>query len=487
MKPSRTQYCIKTCPSDNTNELENLLNTMSEEGWEIYTMHEVEGNNGFNFNCIFARDYEPLNEEQDDDFDEIFGYRSQMQKMISAQNEPFELCVDIQRKIKDKRQRINKIKSLIDETSEHQRHKLNKEMSVCIEELNKLKSELQKVISPDVMLNKIGEDKVCIKLSEENIELVNPDLEANLVAQTVKIRQKLTEQLGYIIPKIRFEIDETLQANEFSIEVRGVAAFKGFVYPGSLMFFKNDLNTTKHFKDEIKDTDYITGKQVIWLPEEKTKDFWATGFTAAEVIARILEFICIKYVEDIFDYNDINKYIEIVGENNLYLIENIIPDYVSVAELKFILTSLIKERVSIKDILFIFEKINDFADEQTKEDLLAKVRHALGRQISQSAANENNVIQAYKLPEETVTYLKSKISSKNEVIRIDNTKIKSAAQYINKAVKKLQPDIDDIVLVVPIEIRQLTNIVLSPIMPNIKVIAKEEITSEFTIEVQTAD
>ena len=487
MKSSRTQYCIKTCSSDDTAELEKLLNTMSEEGWEIYTMHEVEGDSGFNFNCIFARDYEPTNDSPDDELDEIFGYRSQMKKMISAQNEPFEMCVDIQRKIKDKRQRINKIKSLIDETSEHQRHKLNKEMSVCIEELNKLKTELQKVISPEIMLNKIGQDKICIKLSEENIELVDPDLEANLVAQTVKVRQKLTNELGYIIPKIRFEIDETLQANEFSIEVRGIAAFKGFVYPSDLMFFKNDLNTTKNFKEGIKDTDYITGKQVIWLPEEKTRDFWATGLSASEVIARVIEFICIKYVEDIFDYNDINRYIEIVGENNLYLIENIIPDYVSVSELKFILTSLIKERVSVKDILYIFEKINDFADEQTKEDLLAKVRLALGRQISQSAANENNVIQALCLPDETVKYLRSKITQKSEIIRIDNTKVKSAAQHINKLAAKLQPDSDTVVVTVPMDIRQLTNIILSPLIPNLMVIAKEEVSNEFSLELQTVD
>ena len=61
-----------------------------------------------------------------------------------------------------------------------------------------------------------------------------------------------------------------------------------------------------------------------------------------------------KYIDDIFDYSDINRYIEIVGNQNLYLVENIIPDYLSIAELKYILTNLIKEKVSIKDIVYIF-------------------------------------------------------------------------------------------------------------------------------------
>ncbi len=482
MRSSAMQYCIKTCSSENTEELENLLNQMSAEGWEIYTMHEVEADEGFAFNCIFAREAEDSKEEEDDDFDGVLGYKTQMHKMISSQNDPFEQCVDIQRKIKDKRNRIKKIKTLIDETSEHQRQKLNKEMSVCMSELDELRKDLHKVISPDIMVNKIGEDKICIKLSEENIDLVNPDLDANLIAQTVKVRQKLAEELGYIIPKIRFESDESLQSHEFSIEVRGVSAFKGFVYPGYLMFFKDELNQTK-FKDEIKNKDYITGKQVVWLPQEKTKSFWATGFSASESLARILEYICVKYVTDIFDYNDINRYIEIVGENNLYLIENIIPDFVSVAELKFILTSLIRERVSIKDIIYIFEKINDFSDEETKEDLLSKVRHALGRQISKSIADENNVIHAFGLTDTTTKYLLGKTNGKSEIIRIDNSKMKTLVQNIYKSMEENEIGRQEAVLIVPMEIRQITSVILSQLMTNAKVIAREEITPEYDVEI----
>ena len=62
-------------------------------------------------------------------------------------------------------------------------------------------------------------NKIKIKLSEENIELVNPDLEANLVSNSVKVRQNLAENLGYIIPRVRFENDESLLANEFEIDI----------------------------------------------------------------------------------------------------------------------------------------------------------------------------------------------------------------------------------------------------------------------------
>ena len=482
MKSTRMQYCIKAVPSDDTFQMESLLNEMSSLGWELYTMHEVEGDEGFNYNCIFVKECE-ISTETEDEEESIYGYKTQMQKMISAQSEPYEKCVDIQSKIKEKRKKIHNIKSLIDETNETQRQELNSEMYKNIEELKELRKQLADTISPEIMLDKIGEDKIKIKLSEENIELVNPDLDAPLVAETVKIRQKLTEELGYIIPKVRFENDETLQANEFEIDVRGVCAAKGVVYNGYLMFFKDDLNLDKVSKDIIKDADPITGKVLYWIPEEKTRNFWVKGLNASQVIGRILEYVCIKNVEEIFDYNDINNYIEIVSENNLYLIENIIPDFVSIAELKYILTSLIKERVSIKDIVYIFEKINDFADEETKEDLLSRVRHSLSRQISKGIANENNLIQAFELSDESLKYLSSKVSGKSTVIRIDNTKIKTIVNNIYKVIDKNNINADEIVVIVPMEIRQVTSVVLSQMMPSVKVVAREEIANGYTLEI----
>ena len=88
MAKQKSQYCIKSCPSDDTAQLESLLNTMSTAGWDLYTMHEAESDDGFCFNCIFVRDPEDPDIAEDTDFDESFGYRTTMQKIISAQNEP---------------------------------------------------------------------------------------------------------------------------------------------------------------------------------------------------------------------------------------------------------------------------------------------------------------------------------------------------------------------------------------------------------------
>lgn len=57
MLNKKMQYVIKTCASDNTQELQNLLNEMSMNNWELYSMQEVEGDDGqILCNCIFMRE-----------------------------------------------------------------------------------------------------------------------------------------------------------------------------------------------------------------------------------------------------------------------------------------------------------------------------------------------------------------------------------------------------------------------------------------------
>ncbi len=479
-KATRPQYSIKSCPSGDTVELENLLNSMSETGWELYSMQEVEVDDEYQYNCIFVRDFsqDEVNVENTD----IIGFKSKMERIMNPTLEPYDICIDLQKKLQEKRKKISNIKSLLDSTPEDARNSLNNEISKNIEELNNLKKKLIEVLSPDVMNSKIGEEKLSISISDELMDLVNPDSEINLISKIVSVRQHLTEKLGYIIPKVKIDSDETLQTNEFVIKVRGIPALRGFAYPGYTMYFRDDLKLSKFTKDVVKEDDFITGNKIVWIENSKTKDFWAKGLDASDFIGRLLEYISIKHIDDLFDYSDMNRYIEIVGNQNLYLIENIIPDFISVAELKYILTSLIKEKVSIKDIMFIFEKINDFADEPTKEDLLARLRVALARQISSSLVNKDGYIQAFSLNENNIKYV-VKQSSSEGVLKIDASKLQKISSAILNAVKKNQLESHDIILVAPYEIRYIISLVLMQFIPNIRVIAREEILFDYPLEI----
>ncbi len=482
-KPTRNVYTIRTSPYNDNEKLENLLNEMSKDGWEVYSIQEIENDEGIFYNCIFIKETENednlLNEN-----DDLLNFKSRIERIINPELDPYELCVDIQKKIKEKRQKIAQVKSLIDETSEDSRAILNAEISKHIDELDDLKKKLSKVINPNIMEQKLGEQKLTLSISEELIDILDNDNEYNMLTQIVLIRQNLTESLGYIIPKIKIEVDDTLDENEFSIKVRGIPVINSKAYYDYTMFYENELKIEKLPDNSFKSKDTVTGLNTVWIKEEKAKDFWAKGLDATDYIAHLIEYTVTKYIDDIFDYSDINRYIEIVGNQNLYLIENIIPDYMSVAELKYILTSLIKEKVSIKDIVYIFEKINDFADETNKEELLERIRVSLARQISSSLCNNNDRnIYAYEL---SANSIKSFIGDKNvndEVIRIESTKIEEIITNLKEKVEQNTPEAKEIILIAPMKVRHIIYLILSQMMPNLRVIAREELLFEYPLNV----
>lgn len=482
-------YTIKSVPSDDAQALENLLNKMSDEGWDLYSMHEMETDDGFNYNCIFASEKVVKKEEipQDDDVVNISNFKSQMEKMLSSNLTPYDSCKEIQEKIKEQRAKINKIKTNLEAHSEtpitKSRQRLNDEMSEALKELDNLRQNLTKAISPDLMYSKIKQEKLSIHLSEEILDLVNPDKGAVLVSETVKSRQKVTQNLGYVFPKIIFEDDDELNSYEFSIKIRGLEALRSSVYPEYIMFFEDELNLTRKKKDAIYSSDEITGRQTVWLKSESVKDFWEKGMSAQEVISRLLEFTVINNIEELFDYSDINKYMEIVGESNMFLIENIIPDFVSVAELRYLLVNLLRENISLKDIVYIFEKINDFSDEETKEDLLDKIRLSLGRYITNQVSDDDGVVRAFEFSDKTIASLFGKINSEDSIVRIDGKKIEKIAKSLLRSAKKYELNIDELKLLVPIEIRHMAFMILSQFVTNIVVIAKEELTNDCKLEI----
>ena len=89
MYNKKMQYVIKTCPGENTQELQNLLNEMSMNGWELYSMQETENDDGqLLCHCIFMREAENTGRDTNADIINISTFKSQMEKMLSTEQSP---------------------------------------------------------------------------------------------------------------------------------------------------------------------------------------------------------------------------------------------------------------------------------------------------------------------------------------------------------------------------------------------------------------
>ncbi|MBO7671837.1 FHIPEP family type III secretion protein [bacterium] len=487
-KDSKVQYVIRTCPSEDVEALQNLLNEMSKDGWELYAINEVEVNDGdIQYNCIFMRSDSSFSLTKNIDEVSISNFKSQMEKLLSPKLTPYEKCVDIQMKLKEVKNKINKAKKELEKEDLEAagRKRLNNTISSGLKEMDDLKRQLAETTSPDGMYKNLSEDKLVIRMSEEIIGYIDPEQdidEEELIAETVKLRVKLTDELGYIIPKIIFKDDESLNPYEFAIRIRGIDVLRANVYPGHLMFFADDLNLAKKSKDFIYDTDVITDKKIVWVPKDKCKDFWEQGLSGAQCITRALEFVTVKHVDDLLDYKELDKYIDVVEKNNEFLVDNLVPNLLSFADLRYIITGLINERISIKDITYIFEKINDLAGESEKDDILRKLRLSLGSRIAKRLSDETGVVKALEITEDSLIEICDRTVDEDEygeIIKIDAKYADKLAKKIAKLIKKY----DCNTVLVPLEFRYLIYKMLSCYFNEITVTCREEISFYAPIEV----
>ena len=483
MYNKRMQYVIKSVPTDDKQALENLLNEMSEQGWDLYTMHEVENESSIDFNCIFTREKQEEDSTDLDDIVNITSFKYRMEKMLAAPSSPYASCKEIQLKISNQKDRIKKIKAQLesDNLSIEDKNRLNTQMSDELRQLDILKQSLMNEISPDTMYSTIKEEKFVVNLSEEILEIISMEQNDNLLSETVKIRQELTDNLGYVIPHIHFHNSDDLNQNEFCIKIHDVEVLRSLAFPEYIAFFKNELKGYKVGDDDISMIDDITGKKIVWIKKDKVKDFWLKGMSAIEFIGRAIKYISVKEVSDIMDYNDINKYIEIVLQNNSFLVDNIIPDFITAADLKYLLTCLIREKVSVKNIVYLFEKINDYANEPTKEDLLDKVRLAFSKLIVKDLAVDGE-LKVIELSDETLEKVSGFFNEEDgeSIIRIEATDVQEIANKINRFVKSKK--LETPILAVPMDLRHMVFVILSEFVPDITVLANEELVSECNIK-----
>ena len=149
--------------------------------------------------------------------------------------------------------------------------------------------------------------------------------------------------------------------------------------------------------------------------------------------------------------------------------------------MKYLLTQLIREKDSVKDIVYIFEKLNDFSDDPNKADLLEKVRMALSRQIAASVANSDKEIFAYELDEDTLDLLERQTNTEENSIKIDLSKFTK----FKKILKEMRQNIieQSAIIVAPQQYRHIIFILVSQLFIDIPVICYEEIPMEYKLNI----
>ena len=281
---------------------------------------------------------------------------------------------------------------------------VNKDVQAQLGQLESVKKSMSDLTNPNRMYERLGVDVLTLQVGTGLLEIADPEQDGLLLPKIAALRQRVTDELGYIIPNIKIMDSSALGSNEYMISVRGNTVAVGTVYPKKSMVIADQWDATGREvpKDAIIGVDPTYQTQAYWMSSEIFKDIKdVTAVDSVDVIITHLQDCTRKYVDEVMTKTDVLKLMELVKQQDPTLVNDLVPAIISTSDLRKIFVNLIREKVSIKDIIYIFERLCDYARFSKEPDILSeRLRAALGRQICLANCNSDKVLYALTLSPE---------------------------------------------------------------------------------------
>jgi flagellar biosynthesis protein FlhA len=223
--------------------------------------------------------------------------------------------------------------------------------------------------------------------------------DGGFLRRIMRIRQEMGAEFGFVVPPIRVHDNMELDSTAYEVKIRGSRVGAGAVLPGR--YLAVDHGMTKGLLEGARATEPVSGRPACWIAPTETGKAEMLGYSVvdgASVIASHLREVIRRHADEILSREDTQKLIRQLREAAPTVVDELIPNKLSVGEVQRVLQNLLREGVSIRNLDVIFETLSDCAG-QTKdpEILTEQARSGLSRVICAKLTDAENRIQVVTL------------------------------------------------------------------------------------------
>jgi len=249
---------------------------------------------------------------------------------------------------------------------------------------------------PESILGTLGLDPLSLKTGRNLIPLIDPAQKGPLLEKITLIRYRIGQELGFVIPGVRVMDDLSLPPNQYVIEIRGSKISIGEALIGHRCVYMPAAELREKNISGIELKDPVSGDMVTWVPEDMAAELQRQNLESDETVefmSKHFTEIIKRYADEIMTRQNIQSLIELVKNTNAAIVRELIPDMLSLGQVHKVLQLLVRERVSIRDLSTILERLADYAHLSRDINILAEyVRQSLARQICETYTDKEGVI-----------------------------------------------------------------------------------------------
>lgn len=266
-------------------------------------------------------------------------------------------------------------------------------VEVVLDEPDEIPSEAEELRRPENVLGLLKVDDIELEFGYGLIPLADVSQGGDLLDRIVMIRRQIAMELGLVVPIVRLRDNIQLNPNEYIIKIKGVQVSKGEVYFDH--YLAMDPGVGEGNIEGIDTVEPAFGLPAKWITEKEREKAEIFGYTVVDppsVIATHLTEVIKEKAYELIGRQDVKILIENVREEYPAVVEEVVPKTLSLGDVQKVLSNLLREQISIRDMVTILETLADYGNVTRDTDLLTEyVRQRMSGYITNKYVDRNSL------------------------------------------------------------------------------------------------
>jgi len=309
-------------------------------------------------------------------------------------------------------------------------------------EVDTNEEEAEEVRKPENVVSLLQVDPIELEFGYGIIPLADVNQGGDLLDRVVMIRRQVALELGTVVPIIRLRDNIQLNPNQYIIKIKGIQVSEGEILFDHYMamnpgFVEEEISGIPTFEPSFH-------LPAIWITESQRERAESLGYTVVDppsIIATHLTEVIRQHLAELLTRQDVQNLVNNIKESNPSLVDELTPKLLGLGEIQKVLQNLLKEGISIRDLLTIFETLADHATVTRDTDVLTEyVRQSLKRAISAKyfPANESTSVVTLdpKIEQEIMASVKQ--TEQGAYLTLDPERTRAIIKAVENEIAKLE-------------------------------------------------
>lgn len=355
------------------------------------------------------------------------------------------------------------------------------------EEMLVEEQQIEEVRSPESVISLLQVDPIEFEFGYGLIPLADTQQGGDLLDRIIMIRRQCALEMGLIVPVIRIRDNIQLKPNEYAIKLKGNAVARGELLLHHYLAMSPGYDDDSISGIETKEPAF--GLPALWIDEATKERAEMSGYTVVDppsVVATHLTEVIKKYAHELIGRQETKSLVDSVKETYPALIEELVPNIMTIGDIQKVLAKLLKEKISIRDLVTIFETLADYSKYTKDPDVLTEyVRQSLSRQITMQYSNAAEPLRVITISPAVEKKIAESVqqSDQGSYLALDPGSSQTIYQKIAEQVNRLAQAGQQPVILTSPTIRMYMRQLLERSMQDIPVLSYSEL--EPSVEVQS--